>query len=149
MGPPTNNDAQKISVRVKNVKRSSFQFQFQEWSANPDNFHPAEKISYMVVEEGEWELKDGSVIQAGRISADDVSGTNIGEFYRTDVTFSTENFNFYMAPVVFSTVTSQANQDNVYDSMVTDVTELGFSSYMFAGEGKSIEEQESIDWVAW
>lgn len=140
MGPPTRNDAQKISVRVKDVKRESFKFQFQEWTANADNFHPAEKISYMVVEEGEWELKDGSVIQAGRIASDDTAGTNTGEFYRTDVTFTKKDFSFYMAPVVFSTVTSQTNQDNTYDSMVTDVTELGFSAYMFSGEGKQIKE---------
>lgn len=36
-----------------------------------DNFHPPEEISYMIVEKGEWELKDGSVIHAGRIPFED------------------------------------------------------------------------------
>jgi hypothetical protein len=48
------------------VTRKSFQFNIQEW-AYLDGAHMKESISYMIVEEGVHQLKDGTWVEAGKI----------------------------------------------------------------------------------
>ncbi len=63
MGPLSFNGPHPVTIRVKNVTRSSFFFQIQEWSYL-DFAHMQETISYMIVEAGVHELYDGTFIQA-------------------------------------------------------------------------------------
>lgn len=65
MGIMSLNDVHPVTARVKEVNRTHFKFQMQEYSYL-DKTHKIEKISYMVVEQGSWRLKDGSWIEAGR-----------------------------------------------------------------------------------
>ncbi len=72
MGPPTYNGSDPGVIRVGNVSSNSFEISFQEWSYL-DGWHTQEQASYLVIEEGEHELSDGTKTKAGKFS---LSGTN-------------------------------------------------------------------------
>jgi hypothetical protein len=65
MGPASFNGKHPLTIRVKNVTRTSFAFQFQEWTYL-DFTHAKESISYMIVEDGVHQLSDGTFIEAGK-----------------------------------------------------------------------------------
>jgi hypothetical protein len=65
MGTPSFNGGHPLTIRVKDVTRSSFKWQMQEWSYL-DGPHTTETISYMIVEEGQHTLYDGTLIEAGK-----------------------------------------------------------------------------------
>lgn len=63
VGPATFNDADPVTVRVRNVTSDSFQVRAQKWSYQTE-IHSAESISYVVVESGIHRLADGTTIIA-------------------------------------------------------------------------------------
>ena len=64
IGPPTNQEASPVSVRIRNVTATSFEYQFKEL-AYLDGVHSSETVSYLVLEAGVHYLSDGRVLQAG------------------------------------------------------------------------------------
>jgi hypothetical protein len=89
MGPLSFKGTQPTTVRVKDVTRQSFKFQIQEW-IYLDGKHNLESVSYMIVEEGEHQLNDGTWIEAGKAV--------VGSEW-VDVKFDAD---FTKKPVVFS-----------------------------------------------
>ncbi len=63
-GPPTSNGDQPLTVRVRNVTATGFEFQLDEWQYL-DGWHAGESIGYLVVEAGEHTLLDGTRVKAG------------------------------------------------------------------------------------
>jgi hypothetical protein len=101
-----------MTIRVKNVTRDSFAFQFQEWTYL-DGPHTKESVSYMIVEEGVHQLNDGTFIEAGK--------TMVYNRW-AKVEFDAE---FKRAPNVFSQITSQY-KNKPYNTRQRYITDNGF-----------------------
>jgi hypothetical protein len=112
MGPPSFNGGHPLTIRVKNVTRTSFTFQFQEWTYL-DFLHAKESISYMIVEEGVHQLSDGTFIEAGKVMV-------YNKWLKVD--FEAE---FKRAPNVFSQITSQY-KTKPYNTRQRYITDNGF-----------------------
>ena len=68
--PLTTDGSQPAHIRVKNVNGNSFEWQIEEW-AYLDGYHLAEKVDYIVLEAGTYELPDGRKFIAGNVAASD------------------------------------------------------------------------------
>ncbi|MCM8538012.1 MAG: zinc-dependent metalloprotease [Lentisphaeraceae bacterium] len=68
--PLTKNGYQPAQIRVKNVEESSFEWQIEEWS-NLDGYHIAEKIDYIVLEAGTYQLQNNRTLIAGNTVSSD------------------------------------------------------------------------------
>ena len=64
MGPPSYADTSPLTLRVRNVTPTGFQFRIEEWPYQ-NGGHGAETISYLVVEAGEYFLPEGGTLIAG------------------------------------------------------------------------------------
>ncbi len=112
-------------VRIRNVTGNSFEVQFAEWDYL-DGVHPAESVSYLVVDRGVTTLSDGKVLLADRVDVDqDFSA----------VPFAAA---FSGTPVVLATVASAHGEETVA-ARLRDVADVGFSL--------AIQEEEANDGV--
>jgi hypothetical protein len=88
-GPLTHNNDRSLSVRIRNVTSESFEVSMQMPCKNEEAYSgdgscqasnwQEETLAYMAVEEGAWQLPDGTRIEAHRSEIDSVqflSGTN-------------------------------------------------------------------------
>ena len=64
MGPPSYADTAPVTVRVRSVGPTSFQFRLEEWDYQ-DGPHGTETVSYLVVEAGEYAVPGGGTLVAG------------------------------------------------------------------------------------
>ncbi len=69
---PTRKGSDPAVVRLKNVDSDSFQLRLQEPSYK-DGWHVNETVSYMIIEEGTWELSDGTILEAGTLNTNKLS----------------------------------------------------------------------------
>ena len=53
-------------IRIRNVKKNSFQFKIEEWDYLDGRHGAEEEVSYLVVESGVHKLDNGATLQAGR-----------------------------------------------------------------------------------
>ena len=113
-GPPSSKEGDAVAVRISDVKTTfvdnepvtTFNIQLQE-SANLDNVHKAETVSYFVIEAGHHVLADGTVIQAGT----ELYERSVGGFHTVSFPVS-----FTSQPVVFSQV--QAIRDGAVSNVL-------------------------------
>ncbi len=68
MQPLSYNAGDPAVVRIKDVASNSFQFKIAEWNYL-NGSHGIEEISYLVLEEGIWSLKNGLSFEAGKTAA--------------------------------------------------------------------------------
>ena len=138
----SNSDSQPAIAVVKNLRENAFDLELQEWlyqngvrSYNGSN--PA-VIEYMVFEAGQYELDDGTKIEAGFVNA----GND----------FSTHNFNtaFTIAPTIFTQVISgSSSQKPVVERLRHDISNTAFSILIEAEEADSLTSQTNqIGYVA-
>ncbi len=135
-GPATYNDADPATVRIRNVTSSSFEIRVQEW-AYLDRVHPAEEISYVVLESGLHRLNNGLTVAA-------FNTDGIGHQFR-NVQFPTA---FEETPIVLSqTVTVNGGAPVV--TRLDNVTNEGFSIGLQEEEGADqTHNPETISWLA-
>jgi len=124
VSPSSSSESDPCTVRVANVTDNSFDLRIQEWEYL-DGIHQTEKVSYIVIEAGIYEMPDGTIWQAGTY---ELSGIR---------TFSQVSFpsQFNTAPVVFQTVQTE-NEADAVAVREKDITETGFSS--------ALDEQEAL-----
>jgi hypothetical protein len=65
-GPLTNNNGAPAGVRLRNVTGVGFEFKIEEWDYLAPGRHPEETFSFIVMEDGLYEI-DGVRIEAGRV----------------------------------------------------------------------------------
>jgi hypothetical protein len=116
MGVMSYNGPHPVTIRVKDVTRTSFKWQMQEWSYL-DKIHTKESISYMIVEEGTHKLLDRTMIQAGKTKA-------AGRW--TSVKFDAD---FRQSPAVFAQITTQQKL-KAYSTRLNYVTNKQFQVKM-------------------
>ncbi len=125
-----------FTIRVRDVTNTGFEFQLDEYDYL-DGSTGLEEISWVAVESGTHTLANGSVVQAGYVTA-------------TDETTTAVSFNsaFGAAPVVFS----QLSSDNELSAVVTrnrTVNTTGFNVRMHEQEANAVgHATEDIGWIA-
>ena len=67
VGPLAHSDFEPATIRVCNVSASGCDVCIREW-AYQDGSHGEESVGYMVMEQGEYVLHDGSIVQAGMVA---------------------------------------------------------------------------------
>ncbi|MEM8488099.1 MAG: putative Ig domain-containing protein, partial [Bacteroidota bacterium] len=135
MGPPSFNGDNPVTIRVRNVTATGFEFQLDEWDYL-DGTHGSETMSYMVVEAGSHMLLDGRRIAAG-----------VTELTQT---FSTISYGqaFDNPPVVFSQIGS-VNEATAASTRQRTVTVSSFEAQIEEEEGSdNVHAQETVYWVA-
>ena len=136
LGPASFNGAQPITVRVRNVTSTSFQYQLDEWDYL-DGGHTSETVSYLVVEAGTHDLGNGQTLIAGQQSV----GTGFASISYREAG---------PAPVVLTQVTT-ANDPSAVVTRVRSVSTTGFEVRLQeeenAPDGGS-HANETVAWVA-
>lgn len=113
MGPPSCNDTDPTTIRVKEVRPSSFKFQIDEWDYL-DGTHGTETISYMVMERGVHNI-DGEIWEADSILEVDC--------YWKRIDFKSSDFD--EPPIVFTQVVTNGEPSAVV-TRLRNVTTDGF-----------------------
>ncbi|MGK7959614.1 Calx-beta domain-containing protein, partial [Crocosphaera sp.] len=143
--PLSYNGADPSTIRITDIQNNSFSVQVQETTLRNGNSHggthTTESFSFLVVEQGIWELSDGSILEAGNIKTDAI----------TTSTWENINFNhdFSDTPVVLTQVQTD-NDATFVRTRQNNTTNNGFQvaleeeeAYKSSGHGS-----ENIAWLA-
>lgn len=134
MGPPSEL-GDPVTVRVRNVTPTSFEFQFDEYE-NQNNITHGLSISWMVVEAGRHVLPGGQTLVAGHVDVP-AGGTTVTLPEPMPATF----------PIILSQVVT-ANGGYATSPRHWDVTENGFGAILQNGElHGNHDETETLAWV--
>lgn len=135
LGPASNGDAQPVTLRVRNVTASGFEYQLDEWSYQ-DGIHGQENVSYLALEPGTHTI-GGLTWQAARVS----SVTKTAQ----TVSYSSS---FGSTPVVIAQLESAANSQTL-TTRVRSVTTTGFELRLQSQESDTgTASGESVGYVA-
>ena len=102
-GTPSFEGADPSTVRIRNVTSDSFEIKIDEWDYL-DPFHSTEVVSYMVVEAGQYELADGTIVVAGNRTG---QNQNV-QTYSLGSAFAGQD-----APLVFANVVTDSDSATV------------------------------------
>jgi len=135
VGGPECNDTAPLTVRVKNVTTTNFQFQLDEWD-NADGIHAAEEVSFFAMHKGRYKLASRTC-EAGTIT-----GVNTNW---TTKAFST---NFPKVPCVLAQCTS-VGEPSAVCTRVRNVTVTNFQVRLQEGPGgDGPHTAETVDFIA-
>ncbi|MGK7957004.1 MAG: Calx-beta domain-containing protein, partial [Crocosphaera sp.] len=143
--PLSRNGADPSTIRITDIQNNSFSVQLQETTLinrkSHGGTHTTESFSFLVVEQGIWELSDGSIMEVGNVKTDAITTSNW-----EDINF---NHDFSDTPVVLTQV--QTNNDTTFvRTRQNNTTTNGFEvaleeeeAYKSSGHGS-----ENIAWLA-
>ncbi|WP_310600900.1 PKD domain-containing protein [Desulfobulbus sp.] len=135
-GPPSFNNGEPCTVRIRNVNKTGFDIKLTEWNYL-DGIHPQETISYLVMERGHYTLPSGAAVEAGSFTG----ATN----FKT-VPFTTA---FAKAPVVLANIASMNETDTV-SGRIKNITASNFSYYYREQEQNTNSHlTETVNYIAW
>lgn len=135
-GPATSNEAEPVTVRVRNVTADSFQIRVHEWQYL-DRSHAFESVSYVVMESGTHRLTDGTTIIASNTSG-----------VSTDFVPVQFDLPFEETPVVL-TQTTTVNGGAPVVTRVGGTSENGFQVKLQEEEaGDQTHTPETVSWLA-
>jgi plastocyanin len=143
MGPPSNNETDPTTIRVKDVNYAGFQFQIDEWDYL-DGVHGTETISYMVMEEGVHNI-DGGIWEASSISGVDHNWKTVnfesGDFDETPVVLAqVVTINETSAVVTrIRNITANSFEIKLQEEEASNGTHAGETVHYIATEAKSGE----------
>ena len=64
---PSTNGTAPVIVRITDVQSDRFTMYLQE-PPDENGTHTAEQVTYIVIEAGQWQLADGTLIEAGTVT---------------------------------------------------------------------------------
>ena len=135
-GPPSFGDSEPCVVRVRNVTPTGFDIRLAEWDGL-DGKHPAETVSYQVMDKGLTTLPDGTIVEADRCA-----GTPTNQNVRFSGLFNT-------IPVVLTTIASE-NEIDTIGSRTSKITTASFAYYFKEQEkNKNQHVKETVHYIAW
>ena len=138
MGPPSSNDADPTTIRVRNVTPSSFEFQIDEWDYL-DGSHGSETISYLVVEAGEYVLPGGGTLVAGVANGIDFQNPWTQPFGQGV---------FLSTPLVLAQIVGE-NSGNAAYPRIHDVSTNDFTVRIQRQQlGGQVFPDEDVHWIA-
>ena len=135
-GPPSFNNAEPCTVRIRNVNKTGFDIKITEWDYL-DGKHPQETVSYLVMEKGQHTLPDGSAVEAGSFTGSASSKT---------VTFGSA---FAKAPVVLAAVTSMNDVKTVSGRIKSITTSRFMYQYQEQEKNNNKHLDETVHYIAW
>lgn len=134
MGPVSNTGGAPVTIRVRNVTETGFEFKLEEWKYQ-DGIHATETVSWMALSEGTYQLEDGRTIVAGTTSADHrASQVDLGSAFDD-------------TPLVFAQVATYRGGDTV-TTRLDDVGESRFELRLQEEEAQGGHAVERVDWIA-
>lgn len=137
--PLSRNGSDPAIVRIEDIEKDRFTARIQEPN-HKDGWHTTESFSYLVLEEGTWELENGTQLEVGTLSSDATTNSDWEE-----IDFSTD---FENTPITLS----QVQTDNGSDFVRTrqkDTSALGFSVAMEEEEAlNTFHPTETLGWMA-
>ena len=135
--PISDTDINPAVIRIRNVDANGFEIFVKEWDYL-GGWHRYEPISYIVMESGNYELEDGTRIEAGWF---DLNGASF-----ETVAFA-EPFN--VTPVV-AVSTNTVNEEDAVTCRLKDITQQGFAVRMQEQEKNADEHvAETVSYIAW
>lgn len=138
---PTYNGSDPATVRIKNVKNDSFELRLQE-PKNEDGKHFDEDVSYVVIEEGDWDLADGTRLSASNYNSGKLTSQGFETVDLTDTGFDNK-------PTVLSQVQTY-NGDDWVTTRTKNQTASDFKLAMQEEEARNdgSHYEENIGWLA-
>ena len=135
--PLSFNDGGVAIARITDIQSDRFSVEIQE-ASNEDGIHTVETFSYLVLEEGIWELSDGTIIEVGIINATNSSWSNINLSY-----------DFVDDPVVLTQIQTN-NDSNFVKTRHNNITQDGFEVLLENDEANmnSGHGNETVAWMA-
>lgn len=138
IGPPSYGDPEPVTVRVRNVTPTGFEFQLREWLYQ-DGVHGPETVSYLVVEAGEYQIPGGGSLVAGR---------SVGLDWYNERAQALPAGAFVQPPIVLAQVVTDNHGETVVPRL-ENVTTGGFRVRIQGEEGQSNNlPLEDVHWVA-
>lgn len=134
-------DSDPVTVRVALVDKTGFWITLQEYDylANNGNFHGEEVISYMVLEEGRYDLKEAGIVEAGKVTVSNTKQFSAVSFLET----------FSQAPVVITSVTSDTDLTPVVLRM-RNISTTGLEVALYEEEAAQLgHASEVVTYIAW
>ena len=143
--PLSYNDADPAIVRITDIQSDRFSVQVQETTLingnSHDGTHPTESFSFLVVEQGVWELSNGSILEVGNVTTNAITTSS---WERIEF-----NHDFTDTPVVLTQVQTdndatfvRTRQDNATNNRF-DVALEEEEAFKSSGHGT-----ETIAWLA-
>jgi PKD repeat protein len=135
-GPPSFNESQPATVRVRNINASGCDIRIQEWDYLDGN-HVPEKLTLLVMERGAYTTSDGSKIEAGTF-------TGTTSFQKIDLLQTYTN-----TPVILSQVITE----NETDAVTGRLHNTNTSSFWYKMQEQELTPthhvNETIGYIAW
>ncbi|ACB49590.1 hypothetical protein cce_0239 [Crocosphaera subtropica ATCC 51142] len=143
--PLSRNGADPSTIRITDIQSNSFSVQLQETTLINGNshsgHHTTETFSFLVIEQGIWELSDGSILEVGNVTTDRT----------TTSSWETINFNhnFTNTPVILTQVQTD-NDATFVRTRQNNATNNGFEVALEEEEAfkNSGHGSETIAWLA-
>ena len=140
-GPASRNGAAPVNVRIRNVTGTSFEIHIDEWEYDDGRHRNGETVDYVVVEEGEYELADGTQIvarnrhnQTDRWTTNSLSDTFVG----------------MSEPPVILTQTISENDPISVTTRIRSLTNTEFQLRLQEEQGqfRGAHGAETVSWIA-
>jgi hypothetical protein len=137
-GPLSHTGDDPSVVRIRNVDSNGFDIRVQEWDYL-NGRHTTETVSYLVIEQGQYQLSDGTRLEAA--------------VFETNATVTHQPVNFAkacsVAPVVMSTITTY-NESDAVAGRIKNITPQGFEYLLQEQEANGYGHAvESVAYLAW
>jgi YD repeat-containing protein len=141
--PPSYEGGDTAVVRITEVTPDGFGL-FVHEAPDKDGAHTTEIVSWMVVEAGNWQLADGTRIEAGKRGTSATVGKSVANSWE-NITYESA---FDTIPVVITQV--QSNNDPYWvKTRQTGISEAGFSVALEQDEAASgTHGFETVGWLA-
>lgn len=134
------NDTDPAVVRIRNVSSTSFEIRIQEWEYLDDT-HPEETLSYIVMERGNYELPDGTLVEAGSFDTDKTGKKSFETVLFLD--------SFIDIPIIFTALNTM-NDTTAVTTRLRNIDTFGFEIQMQEQEASTqIHGVETISYIAW
>jgi len=146
--PISYNGSDAAILRIRNVTSNSFQIKIQEWKYY-DGKHVDEDVSYIVVEKGVHNLKNGKTLIANKISVSKyIDRFKNGCGGGSDVSWKNVNFpQTLLDPVVLTSITSFNGSDPV-TTRLKNVSSSGFKVSLEEEEKNGSHTAEDVSYIA-
>ncbi|MEM9048372.1 MAG: Ig-like domain-containing protein [Pseudomonadota bacterium] len=136
LGPASSNGNSPVIGQVKDVTSTGFKMQISEW-AYLNGWHAEETIGWMAMSEGRHTLIDGTVVEAGHVSASNETTAS--------VSYSQA---FGAGPLVFAQLSTD-NGNGPATTRISDVSAAGFDVAMQEEEAADgLRTTETLSWIA-
>ncbi|MCP3892709.1 MAG: PKD domain-containing protein, partial [Desulfobulbaceae bacterium] len=135
-GPPSFNETDPTTIRVRNVDSSGLDIRLQEWDYQ-DGTHLGELVNLLVMERGDYILADGAQIEADSfVSTTDFGSVDLRQQYEE-------------SPVILTQVVTE----NEEEAVVGRLKSIGSSSFEFKLQEREQEAEshagETVGYIAW